>query len=155
MKATTPPTTSFKINIPLVVTHDDLSSLICSAVEGGGIGWKIIQDPPEELIKAKLDGDLDSNTEWGNYPEYCVGHPAWALRLVDYYSVDAPRNVEEWKRGEGAAFHTLRLEDLKKGFKLFATKGGRHFTDWQNENTDAITADIFLQYCVFGEVKYP
>lgn len=156
MKATTPPNkTSFKINIPLVVTHDDLSSLICSAVEDGGIGaWKIIQDPPEELIKAQLDGDLDSNTEWGDYPEYCVGHPAWALRLVDVYHEDAPNSPAEWERGEGAAFHTLTLDDLKKGFKLFARKGGRHFTDWQNENTDATTANVFLQYCTFGEVRY-
>ena len=157
MKATTPPnpSTSFKINIPLVVTHDDLSSLLCSAFEDGGHGdWKTILDTPEALQEAAARGQMPEG-EWMNYPIYCVGHPDWAVKIVDRFHEDAPLNLADMMKGSGAAFHTLTLDDLKKGFKLFARKGDRHFRNWQSQNTDATTANVFLQFCLFGEVRYP
>jgi hypothetical protein len=38
--------------------------------------------------------------------------------------------------------------------KDLATKYPRHFADLVNENTDAITADVLLQCCLFGELIY-
>jgi hypothetical protein len=48
----------------------------------------------------------------------------------------------------------LDLKSIRRGLEDLATKYPRHFADLVNENTDAITADVLLQCCLFGELIY-
>jgi hypothetical protein len=48
----------------------------------------------------------------------------------------------------------LDLKSIGRGLDDLATKYPRHFADLVNENTDAITADVLLQCCLFGELIY-
>lgn len=50
--------------------------------------------------------------------------------------------------------HKMNRASVTRALKLFRTKHPRHYEDWVNENDDAITADVFLQLCVFGEVIF-
>lgn len=43
---------------------------------------------------------------------------------------------------------------IDKALTIMAQKHGRHFSDLLAENDDAITADVFFQLCVFGDVIY-
>jgi hypothetical protein len=61
---------------------------------------------------------------------------------------------------------TYRLDRaaIERGLALFAAGKSihtdktkvvmHHFANWMNEEDDAETGDVFLQLCVFGEVKY-
>lgn len=48
----------------------------------------------------------------------------------------------------------LDLTSIRRGLDDLATKYPRHFADLVNENTDAITANVLLQCCLFGELIY-
>jgi hypothetical protein len=43
---------------------------------------------------------------------------------------------------------------IKSGLKVMAEKYPHHWQDFVSENDDAITGDVFLQCCLFGEIVY-
>ena len=49
---------------------------------------------------------------------------------------------------------TLNRDSISVGLKLMATNSPRHFNDLVDEGGDSITADVLLQYSLFGEVVY-
>lgn len=49
---------------------------------------------------------------------------------------------------------TLTEANLVTGLLLMAKNSPRHFADMLSENDDAVTADIFMQYFVLGEIIY-
>jgi hypothetical protein len=62
----------------------------------------------------------------------------WKLHLTD----------DEGKR------HIMNQDKLWLGMHLMARDYPRHFDDMINDNGDAITADIFLQCVLLGDVVY-
>lgn len=50
--------------------------------------------------------------------------------------------------------HTFNLKKIKKGLTIMAKKEPKHFADFMSENSDEVTADVFLQCCLFGQVIY-
>lgn len=50
--------------------------------------------------------------------------------------------------------HTIRREQLIAGLGAMCAKFGGIFSDILTDNTDATTADVFLQCVVFGEERY-
>ncbi len=57
-------------------------------------------------------------------------------------------------RDDGKDKVVLDLDALKRGIAEMAKREPRHFADFMNENDDAVTADVFMQCCAFGEVVY-
>ena len=51
-------------------------------------------------------------------------------------------------------YFSLNLVKIKKGLKVMANKYPKHFANFIAEDYDAITGDVFLQCCLFGEVIY-
>ena len=54
---------------------------------------------------------------------------------------------------DGETYHINQAQVLM-GLMKFAHNAPRHYADWIKENDDCITCDVFLQYIVFGEIKY-
>jgi hypothetical protein len=50
--------------------------------------------------------------------------------------------------------HPLTWEGMLKGMQLMADKHDRHFSDLMTGDDDAITADVWLQLALFGDVIY-
>lgn len=51
----------------------------------------------------------------------------------------------------------LDLNAVKRGLALMAdpkNEHAHHFGDWLKGNEDMTTGDVFLQFCVLGEVRY-
>ena len=61
------------------------------------------------------------------------------------------RQAEE---GEDVKEHRLDRAALGRGLSLMPHKYTHHWRDFVEENSDAITADVFLQLCLFGDVIY-
>ena len=57
---------------------------------------------------------------------------------------------------DGSEVVPIRLtkEDCYKGLNLMAQKQPRHFDDFVNDNYDAETGDVFIQFCLLGDVVY-
>ena len=49
---------------------------------------------------------------------------------------------------------SLNREALQAGLALMCLKYPRHFARFVTEDEDAETGDVFIQCCVFGEIRY-
>jgi hypothetical protein len=75
------------------------------------------------------------------------------LRMVDY-PLNEGGSIDIVSTEPASEVFRLDLKSIGIGLDALATKYPRHFADLINENTDAITADVLLQCCLFGELIY-
>jgi len=104
-----------------------LKDLLCCAFEGGSNYWIDLVETPR---KSRRPGEM----------EYWHEAPIYGLDLVLHH--DGNHKV------------TLNQAALCRGIDVMKTKYPEHWQDFLNENEDAITGDIFVQCCVFGEAIY-
>ena len=75
------------------------------------------------------------------------------LRMVDY-PLNEGGSLGIVSSEPASDVFRLDLQSIGRGLDDLATKYPRHFADLVNENTDAITANVLLQCCLFGELIY-
>lgn len=138
MSTTTTPTKqpTINVNVKHEITLDRISSLLCSAFEGGSNYWYQIDKfiKPETMSFRTDEGQIYRHLD---YPLNEGG----ALIISD---IEDEEN--ETKR--------LDMDAIKKGLQIMAEKYPRHMGDFLNDNDDADTGDVFLQCCLFGEAIY-
>jgi hypothetical protein len=120
------------------VDYNRISDLLTTIVETAVSDWYCITDKlePEEWTIISTPDHPKPGKHWlCDYPLNKGG--AWVVEDVETDSK-----------------YTFDLEVIKKGLNLMAKKYPEHFADFLEENDDAITADVFLQLCLFGEVIY-
>ncbi|VDM14930.1 unnamed protein product [Wuchereria bancrofti] len=111
------------------ISKEDIENLLISAFEGGSNYWYMIQDQSDHK-KSAVD---------------CLMFGGWVM--VDDEMADEPELKKpiklDWKR-------------LEHGLRLWAsdTDLRASFSDLLSGNDDALTADVYLQMCVFGKVIY-
>jgi hypothetical protein len=76
-----------------------------------------------------------------------------SLRMVDY-PLNEGGSIGIVSSEPASDVFRLDLKSIGRGLDDLATKYPRHFADLVNENTDAITANVLLQCCLFGELIY-
>ena len=76
-----------------------------------------------------------------------------ALRMVDY-PLNEGGSLGIVSTEPASDVFRLDLKSIGRGLEDLATKYPRHFADLVNEDTDAITANVLLQCCLFGELIY-
>lgn len=138
-----PSAEAFTVSIPQPITNRMLSGILCVAFEGGVGYWCRIQGYryPEGTEPADFSDGGRLQTP-GDYWHRCQLVPLYtggAVILLD---------IEEGKT------HRLDLAALLRGAQKMAEEYPKHFRDWVEENDDAITGDVFLQCCIFGEAVY-
>lgn len=139
-------TTGFKITTTREVTREQVSNLLCSAFEGGSNYWCRIEKtkaPSTYQFRTEPDGHIYSHLDYPLNPDgYVI--------VSDYFGADEGKMVKR----------KLNYAAIKRGLQLMAeasAKGvdyGHHWHDFITENDDQTTADVFLQFCLFGEVIY-
>jgi hypothetical protein len=55
---------------------------------------------------------------------------------------------------EGVSTYRLNNNSIREGLQLMANRYPKHFGDFMSDNHDAITADVFLQCCLLGDLVY-
>lgn len=119
------------MNAKVEVSDETVKNLLCSAFEGGSNYWiDHIELPKEKRV------------EQAEYFHEC---PVYGQGIIIHTQDDAP---------EDKKVVTLDRAALEKGMQIFCDKYPAHFADMVAENDDAITADIYLQCCIFGEAIY-
>lgn len=131
-------------NIPVERVHD----LLVSALEGGSNYWYMIQSRKEPDVITFTDPIWNEERE--KDPKFLHTNevpfnPGGAL-MIDDSNADDP----ELKMPVA-----LDLERMITGLELWAgSEYTRHWNDFINEDDDAETADVFLQFCIFGKIIY-
>ncbi len=123
------------IKISKEFTFEDISDLLCSALEGGSNYWYIIDkyNKPKNLKNTK-----EKHFRHLSYPLNEGG----SLIISDRdYSKDCKNKK-------------LDLNSIKKGLQLMADKFPEEFASFSSGNYDAGTADTFLQLCLFKEIVF-
>lgn len=118
----------FTVTVTKEVSEDRIANLLVGAWEGGSNYW------------AEANG-----SPWKDDPQ--VEH---GLRLnlpvmvYDYLELGSHRKVK----------HILDRKAIQSGLELCIRDQPTTWAEIDQENDDANTADIFLQLCLFGEVRY-
>jgi hypothetical protein len=112
--------------IPITITHEDIFSLLVSALEGGSNYWYADVEPLKRTNKAREACDRLYNN------------------MIEHgFIVDADPDDTGCKK-------TYKVKPAMAG----GNPHPRHFQALLTGNADAETGDVFLQLCVFGEVIY-
>jgi len=104
-----------------------LKDLFCCAFEGGCNYWiDLVDTPPQAERPVEM--------------EFWHEAPIYGLALVIHH--DRDQKV------------TMDRATLCRGIAVMKEKYPKHWQDFTNENEDAITGDLFVQCCVFGQAIY-
>jgi len=127
------------IRIPVVLEFSPqrISDLVVSAVEGGSNYWshiKIFDGQGNRLRGLDAAG-----------PNGCCGKCRVVFKDLQDQSYYGELNLLSEGKMENVA---------GGGLTRMAGKYPTHFADFLAENDDATTADVFVQCCIFGEVRY-
>jgi hypothetical protein len=118
---------TFEVSSTLEVRR--LWDLLTGAFEGGSNYW---------IGRVEVVGDRPTGTYFIQDVPFLGGE----LRVV----LENPEDVE----GD----HILTKDQMIAGFQLMQRKYPLHAFDVIRENDDAVTADVFLQMTLFGEIVY-
>ncbi len=116
------------------IDNDKVAGLLCTAFEGGASYWAEVLDKKAPRRKPTFRGDWNEYTTY-SYPLGTGGR----VRIKDR---------------ESGKIYTLNRASILKGLQLMAEKAPNHFGDFVNENDDADTGDVFLQYALLGDLIY-
>lgn len=139
------------------VTMQRISDILCNAFEGGSNYWidhveywlngdHVTSEQAQEQLAGKSNFDASMSPDEMKYPPYL-----W-LPLVD----GGELRIKVSDEGDANSNKLLFLDKqrIETGLKLMATMYRKHFNDIIDENDDAITGDVLLQCCLFGEIIY-
>jgi len=134
---------------PTRINIDKLAYLLNTAFEGGSNYWYReleIESLPEGFQSfEEVTKVFKETTALGILAEY----PWYTLPFIGGSII-----FEDQEEPNAELPYRLNLESIKKGMSIMAQKYPKHWGDFIAENEDAVTGDVFLQCCVFGEVIY-
>lgn len=113
-------------------TEQRIQALLESALEGGSNYWYLITGYNYPPGKTRKDFEF----------------PHVELPLTQGGSI-VIADMEEPQHG-----YTLDREACYRGMKVLRQDYSKHYRDVIEDNADAITGDVYLQCCLFGEVVF-
>ena len=124
------------MEVTIKVTNQQIKDQFCSAFEGGSNYWI-------NSIDQRPDWDGSHDMAWND---------AAPLRFP--FTI---KHLDAAESKDDAPHKTTTVHDMAqvaRGLALMAEKSPRHFADLMDENGDATTGDVFLQYVLFGYVIF-
>lgn len=114
-------------------TNERRLDLLVGALEGGSNYWYYIDDAKNIINESTGETFCDK-----------MFNAILAGKTIEIQDIEN----ENDKLGE------INLASISKGEKLMLEYQPKHYADIVSENDDAITADVWFQYCVLGELIY-
>lgn len=131
---------------PVEISKKQVQSLLVSAFEGGSNYWT--ESMRYQFAPGTTSKDFKEGGKFTDPQDYF--HPSQIIPFVEGCSIF----IKEIEEAENQKEYELNIAALKRGLEIMASKYPHHWHDFVSENDDSITADVFLQCCLFGEVVY-
>lgn len=129
--------------VPTPVDWQRVADAMVGAIEGGSTYWlnscHASLDDNSQTLKRAIQ--LADNIWYAEASYWRDGGRA----LVKYDNPETGPSIAEKEIGKA---------ELLLGLRAMAEKSPRHFADLVNENDDAMTHDVFIQYVLFGDIIY-
>ena len=126
------------MQVNITVSNEVIMSLLDCALEGGSNYWYV--DVSEGNAPEFSELGYEDYEWWQKYPV-----------LGGSIVVVAPNKDSD---EEKLVAYQLDRSRTEIGLALMAEKSPWHFGNAMNGNEDAETGDVFLQYCLYGEIVY-
>ena len=136
-----------KVTATVEVDEQRMKDMLTCAFEGGSNYWYTIRTEQTVFAEGLAYADFQEGGKCTDPDDY--HHP---LEIIPF--VKGCALCIEDKEDPDAEGKMLGREQLLAGLQIMAEKYPRHFSDMMHENDDAITGDVYLQCCLFGEVVY-
>lgn len=127
-----------EIPVHTVVEAKKVASLLCSAFDPAcnAVGYWC------EVVKYEQPQVM----QWQDSPEQVYPYMDYPLNTGGAVIVkDLEDNDRHYKLG---------LPQIIEGIRSMSQKDPQHFADVMTDDADNTTADVFIQHCLFGEVRY-
>lgn len=130
------------------VSADLIRGLLCTAFEGGSNYWYEIIDqkypPGTKRADFSEGGRLQDPKEYWHWCQLIPTFEGGAL-IITSTEGDEINGAKQW---------TLDRDAITRGLAVMSEKYPKHYGDAIGETGDAITGDVFLQCCLFGDIIY-
>lgn len=132
------------------ISLEDVRCLLVSAFEGGSNYW--MQLDRFKFPKGISEKDFKGNGKLA-VPDKSLGEKrywqtVYVLPFVEGGGVVINDMEEDNKE------YTLNLDNIQSGLQVMAAKYPKWFAEFICEDSDCVTADVFLQCCLFGDIIY-
>lgn len=131
------------------VNMEDVRSLLVGALEGGSNYWMTAEKL--KFPKETSEQDFKAGGKFAVRDTDLSGTQYWPACYVLPFIEGGGVVIKDW---EDDKTYTLNLKNVKKGLQLMAEQAPQHFADFISENTDCDTSDVFLQFCLLGDIVY-
>jgi hypothetical protein len=117
------------VTVPVTFRKEDIADLLTTALEQG-IGYWC-----DNIVRA-----TGTRTDI-------------AKRYVPLQDDGGTLRFQEYETGK---LYDMNFDTIKKGLALMAEKSPKLFSEFMSEGggADCTVADVFVQYCLFGEIVY-
>jgi hypothetical protein len=135
------------VTVKMEVSDQTIRDLLVSALEGGSNYWYCISDyrfPEGVSYEDFQEGGQFTLDEYYHPTQLIPFHEGCEMVFIDVDTQDEPEREE----------FVLNKEALQRGLQVMADEYPKHFADATGEDWDAITADVYLQCCLFGKIVY-
>jgi hypothetical protein len=141
LKAKPMPIEPITVPTTVHVPAERVIDLICTGAEGGmSNSWCRSMDS-----EIKGSPDLSRIPEsWHDFPRYFAPFVGGVI----VFDAESPTSHDRRKVRRVGRFA------VSVALRLMAAEYPQHFGDFMADNEDAITGDVFLQLCVYGEVIF-
>ena len=131
----------FNFTVPTKVTPQQICNLLCTAFDG---------DMTSCWASARVEMPDDPDWSWCTAEE----RKTWESVRKCYVASMCGGRVILIDHEEDDKEYILDREALRRGVEVMAKDFPSHWADFINENDDAVTGDVFVQCCVFGDTVY-
>lgn len=131
------------LTVHVALKPDVVENLCCIAFEGGANYWLKTADYTGEWKKP-----IGDNLVWWGFSEVFT-----RARFQAELGYDDP-DAEEFNVETNTKKKQITYADLERGLNLMAEKCPIKFAEAVMGDADADTADVFMQFVVFGDVVY-
>lgn len=131
----------FNFTTPVTVSPQRICYLLCTAFDG---------DMTAAWASARTEMPDDPDWSWCTEQE----RKYWEAVKKYYVAAMCGGRVILVDHEDDDKEYVLDRAALHRGVKAMAKDHPEHWADFINENDDAITGDVFVQCCVFGDTVY-
>ena len=147
------------IEVLMTIPIDDVADCLCGAFEGGSGYWinEIKYELPTGFTRISYT-DWREREDLKDYRNPTEGSiESQHIAKTWCYPYELPflgGTIKVFEDGDEYNPKVLDMQSIRDGVITMAAKSQYHFKDLVEGSGDAITSDVLLQYCLFGEIIY-